>query len=1076
MFGSFIIETNAAFNPEINYQGKLVNPTTNIEVPDGAYDFVFKLYTVAGGGSAIWTESWTNLWTETNITFTNDGCAAGIDKVAYTTETNEGTLSAGQYLWNATKKESSVIESVDTANNWICVYDTPSTWENGDEVTNRIYIKSGLFSVMLGTITSLSSIDFNQTLYLGIKVGADNEMKPRKVLGAIPAAFEAGKLDGIDSTSFLRSDAADTMSASEAGTLLTVTQSGTGDIVNLTGNSITTGDALEITGTGLTTGNLVKLSPTINAGDSQVGYGMNLLLTDSTSGTGGYSAMFINTAGSGTGSGSKYLIQAQSGSADKFLVNTSGNILTAAGQGLDVASAGELKLGDATATTVSVGTTAATTLNIGAGGALTRLINIGTGTGADTINIGTGGTGADDIDIGDAAADVAITEADWSIAGTGAATFASLDVSSGGITNAGAISGATTINASGDLTIYEATNDANPEIRIGSADAEEGHIQAVYDSGTQTLDYLLISTDSTTEGDIVLNPNGNVGIGTTSPDQLFHLEKLSALTSTVQQIARLTHITSGTPAAGIGLGIEFEQETSADNNEIIAAIEAITTDVTATEEDGAIVFKTMNSGAAAAERLRIANDGTIVINNDSWLSATNNAGTGNVNMFKLNSSDEIEVGAALNIGTIEFPEDGGPITAMDMPVSATPADGAEMGYTFKVDGENILTIYSEADSAGGVDNLSVYLKNDSPPDLILDNSTTGADADSGYLVWRGNDGAADTELDMSIFLDVTSTTDYKLSIMDDGKANEVASIDQSGNLWISGGLAIGDATSHSGSFTSFTAAETKTANITGLLSNNPVVRKVKLYISNDCDDTGPADTNINFRLSFYNSDSMTEDELIKDFYFNLTYTELGVATADGNTSIRVDCESGFLKYDQVKFLGVSGDIERITALPGTGYVTAAVFTDGGGGDPNLDDCTSGGTFTADTYLDYRVQIDGEGSPDTFKWSDDGGSTWDATAVAITGGAQSLNNGVTVTFGATTGHDLNDYWDFTGMPVLTTTAVSGVNAVDTGVVKVVEFTDLFQLYDADKTNEIHAKLETFSAPTASMDVAIEIETQ
>jgi hypothetical protein len=45
------------------------------------------------------------------------------------------------------------------------------------------------------------------------------------------------------------------------------------------------------------------------------------------------------------------------------------------------------------------------------------------------------------------------------------------------------------------LTIYEATNDANPAIKLGSADAEELIIQSVYDSGAQTLDYVLFQTD-----------------------------------------------------------------------------------------------------------------------------------------------------------------------------------------------------------------------------------------------------------------------------------------------------------------------------------------------------------------------------------------------------------------------------------------------------------------------------------------------------------------------------------------------------------------------------------------------------
>jgi hypothetical protein len=77
----------------------------------------------------------------------------------------------------------------------------------------------------------------------------------------------------------------------------------------------------------------------------------------------------------------------------------------------------------------------------------------------------------------------------------------------------------------------------------------------------------------------------------------------------------------------------------------------------------------------------------------------------------------------------------------------------------------------------------------------------------------------------------------------------------------------------------------------------------------------------------------------------------------------------------------------------------------------LNDLTSGGTFTGSSALNYKIEIDATGTPDTFKWSDDGGTTWDATGVAITGSAQTLNHGVTVTFGATTGHTLGDYWTF-----------------------------------------------------------------
>ncbi|MCK5603558.1 discoidin domain-containing protein [Candidatus Pacearchaeota archaeon] len=76
-----------------------------------------------------------------------------------------------------------------------------------------------------------------------------------------------------------------------------------------------------------------------------------------------------------------------------------------------------------------------------------------------------------------------------------------------------------------------------------------------------------------------------------------------------------------------------------------------------------------------------------------------------------------------------------------------------------------------------------------------------------------------------------------------------------------------------------------------------------------------------------------------------------------------------------------------------------------------DDMTPGGTYLGSEDLAYVVEIDGTGTPDTFKWSDDGGSTWDETGVEITGSAQSLNYGVTVTFAATTGHTLEDRWTF-----------------------------------------------------------------
>ena len=74
----------------------------------------------------------------------------------------------------------------------------------------------------------------------------------------------------------------------------------------------------------------------------------------------------------------------------------------------------------------------------------------------------------------------------------------------------------------------------------------------------------------------------------------------------------------------------------------------------------------------------------------------------------------------------------------------------------------------------------------------------------------------------------------------------------------------------------------------------------------------------------------------------------------------------------------------------------------------LDDLTAGTTFEHTATKTFKIQIDATGTPDTFKWTNDGGANW-TTGVSITGAAQTLSNAFTVTFAATTGHTLNEYW-------------------------------------------------------------------
>lgn len=70
------------------------------------------------------------------------------------------------------------------------------------------------------------------------------------------------------------------------------------------------------------------------------------------------------------------------------------------------------------------------------------------------------------------------------------------------------------------------------------------------------------------------------------------------------------------------------------------------------------------------------------------------------------------------------------------------------------------------------------------------------------------------------------------------------------------------------------------------------------------------------------------------------------------------------------------------------------------------------TSSGEVGRSYKVQIDSQGTPDTFKWSRDGGSNWKATSVGITGSSQILEGDVAITFATTNTHTTGDNWTFT----------------------------------------------------------------
>ena len=98
---------------------------------------------------------------------------------------------------------------------------------------------------------------------------------------------------------------------------------------------------------------------------------------------------------------------------------------------------------------------------------------------------------------------------------------------------------------------------------------------------------------------------------------------------------------------------------------------------------------------------------------------------------------------------------------------------------------------------------------------------------------------------------------------------------------------------------------------------------------------------------------------------------------------------------------------RFTLSPPAVSLSAVTFTGAG-----LNDLTTSGTPAFQYDLHTCVKIDATGIPDTFEWgTSDATCSNGATGVAITGGAQLLAAGISVTFAHTTGHTLGNSWAY-----------------------------------------------------------------
>jgi len=426
-----------------------------------------------------------------------------------------------------------------------------------------------------------------------------------------------------------------------------------------------------------------------------------------------------------------------------FDVAATGHITVQPGYGIDVNAAGDLKVGDTTATTVSIGGTAATTLNMGASGAVTRAINIGTGTAIDTIKIGTGGTSADNIDIGDSAADVDITGASNIVAGAGDTLTITANAAS------------TWSASTGDLTIEAAISSLNLK-------GDEAAANAIYLDADDAVGTGITISTGTTAG---LAYDGGPFKSSTDLDLTLAGAEAVDITSAASAEVDILDIDITSTHAGVVRGIVIDQLTGG-TEPVDAAIEIINNDADDAMTAG-IVF-TATQAITTAINASSANVGTALNVGPNDIVGT--TGIINYTNFNTDANGNITVLAGQGLDTIAAGVlDVGDTTATTIGIGGTAATTLNIGAAGALarainigTGTGIDTIKI----GGGLtaaDNIDI---GDASADVSI-TAATGAIDFTGFDVATDGDTLVSAVLSVNVFnfaIDTSNDDDYVVTL------------------------------------------------------------------------------------------------------------------------------------------------------------------------------------------------------------------------------------------------------------------------------------------------------------------------
>jgi len=266
---------------------------------------------------------------------------------------------------------------------------------------------------------------------------------------------------------------------------------------------------------------------------------------------------------------------------------------------------------------------------------------------------------------------------------------------------------------------------------------------------------LQVNASATTTGSfyvgsnrLVVTEGSNIGIGTTAPNYKLDVYGEIHATSTSEQL-RLSYDDTNNKYASFTVDSNGDLiiNTAGNSNQLVIDSGGYIGIGTAEpsyllDVNGKLTVDT-SSGSNATTTI---SDYLVVDTNTLFVDAVNNGvgigttspdvalhiGTSSpVSITQSNGSlfvsKDLEVGETAYLGPMEFSENSGVVSWIDMPVTSSASAGTQESYIARIDGTNILTVYSESDGAGGIQNYAVGIATSTPRALLSIGVVSGRD-------------------------------------------------------------------------------------------------------------------------------------------------------------------------------------------------------------------------------------------------------------------------------------------------------------------------------------------------------------